>query len=78
MRPDLGAAKHARCAPQDGERVNDRIGLELDLGVDPGRSGIDDRRAGEHVALVDAIAQDGGGGGELDPGVDADRRLGVV
>src|SRR5256885_10760153 len=40
---------------KNGERVDDRIGLELDLGVDPGRSGIDDRRAGEHLALVAGI-----------------------
>ena len=33
--------------------------------------GIDDRDAGEHVRLVDAVAQRGGGGGELDARVHA-------
>jgi hypothetical protein len=78
VRPDLGADKHARRPTQDGEGVDDCVRLELDLRVDPGRQRIDDRRAGEHVPLVDAISKDRGCRGKLDPGVDPDRRLRVV
>ena len=46
------------------------VRLDLDAGLDPGRLRIDDRHAGEHVRLVDAVAQRGGGGGELDARVD--------
>src|SRR6266566_4843419 len=42
VRADLGAAEHAGRATQDGKRVDDRVGLELDLRVDPGRQRIDD------------------------------------
>ena len=47
------------------------VGLELDLRLDPGRRRIDERDAGEHVALVDAVADHVGGSGELDAGVHA-------
>ena len=48
-----------------------RVGLELDVGLDPRRRRIDDRDAGEHVRLVDAVAEHGGGRGELGARVDA-------
>ena len=41
------------------------VGLELDVGLDPGRRRVDDRDAGEHVALVDAVAEHRRGLGEL-------------
>ena len=47
------------------------VGLELDVGVDPRRLRVDDRHAGEHVRLVDAVAQHRRGVGELDARVDA-------
>src|SRR3954471_7482525 len=37
VRADLGAAKHTRAAAQDRERVHARVGLDFDVGVDPGR-----------------------------------------
>ena len=42
-----------------------RVGLELDVGLDPGRLRVDDRDAGEHVRLVDAVAKRSGRVGEL-------------
>ena len=53
-------------------------GVERHRRLDPGRRGIDDRDAGEHVGGVDPIAQRGRGGGELDPRVDALGLVGVV
>ena len=51
--------------------------LDGHVRLDPGRGGIDDRHTVEHVPQVDPVAQDGGGLGELGPGVDADlERLG--
>src|SRR3954447_19131652 len=65
MRADFCTAENP-CAPaKDGEGMHDRVGLELDLGVDPGRAWVDDGRTGEHVTLVDAIAQDSRRLGEL-------------
>ena len=43
-----------------GERVDDRVGLELDARLDPGRGRIDDGDAGEHVRVEDAVAQERG------------------
>jgi hypothetical protein len=37
--------------------MNRRVGLELDGRLDPGRRGIDDRDPGQHVLLVDAVAE---------------------
>jgi hypothetical protein len=48
-----------------------RVRFQLHRGLDPGRGGVDDRHAGEHVRLVDAIAKLRGCGGELDPRVHA-------
>ena len=45
--------------------MDDRVGLELHAGLDPGRGGVDDRHAGEHVREVDPVAQRCSGGGEL-------------
>ena len=53
------------------------VRLQRHRGLDPGRLRVDDRRAGEHVRLVDAAAELGPCGGELDPRVDA-FRLGRV
>ena len=60
-----------------GERLHDDVGLELDGRLDPGRRGVDDRDAAQHVLLVDAVAQDRAGLCELDPRVHA-FRLAVI
>ena len=46
------------------------VRLDLDVGLDPGRRGIVDRHAGEHVSQVDAVAQDTSGIGKLGPRID--------
>src|SRR6266511_3947628 len=56
MRPDLRASAHSRAAAQHGERVDGRIGFELDLGIDPRRFRIDDRDPREHVRFIHARA----------------------
>ena len=71
VRADLGAGGDLRRAAEHGERVHDGVRLELDGRLDPRRGGIDDPDAREHVRLVDAVAQGGGGRGELDARVDA-------
>ena len=38
--------------------MDGHVGLDLDVGLDPGRGGIDDRHAGEHVVAVDPVAED--------------------
>ena len=48
------------------EGMDDRVGLEHRLGVDPRARGIDDRDAREHVRLVDPIAQRRRRGSQLD------------
>ena len=48
-----------------------RVGLELDVGLDPGRRRVDDRHAREHVLAVDPVAQDRRSLGELDARVHA-------
>ncbi len=55
------------------------VGLELDLCVDPGRLRVDDRDAGEHVPLVDPVAELGRGLRKLGARVDADEaaRIGL-
>ena len=57
--------------------MHDRVGLERDRRLDPGRRRVDDRDTGEHVRGVDPVAERGGGGGELDARVDALRLVGV-
>ena len=63
--PTTAPAPTLRLAAQNGERMDRRVGLELDLGLDPRRLRIDDRDAGEHVRLVDAVAKHGCRIGEL-------------
>src|SRR3954469_9491690 len=53
---DFSACCDLRRAPQHRERLDGRVRLELDGRVDPGRLGVDDGRAGEHVRLVDPVA----------------------
>ena len=50
---------------QNGERMDRRVGLELDVGLDPRGLRVDDRDAREHVRLVDAVAKRCGRIGEL-------------
>ena len=69
--PHLRAGADAGGAAQHGERVHDRIGLDLDTGLDERAGGIDDRDPGKHVAAVDPGPQLGVGLGQVDPGVDA-------
>src|SRR4029453_5171995 len=71
---DFDAGRDPHVAADNRERVNGHVGLDLDAGVDPRRLRVDDRDTFEHVCLVDAIAQRGGCGGELDACVDALRR----
>ena len=54
--------------------MNNRVCLERDPVVDPGGPWIDDRHAGEHVRLVDPVAELGRGDRKLRAGVDAERR----
>src|SRR5712691_6958167 len=70
VRADLGARGDLRRAAKDGERMDRRVGRDLDAVIDPGRGGIDDGHAGEHVRLVDPVPQRGGHRGELDTRVD--------
>ena len=71
VRADLGAGRDPCRAAEDGERMDRHVGLDLDRRLDPGGGRIDDRHAGEHVPLVDAVAQHGGRLRELDARVDA-------
>ena len=57
--------------------MHGRVGLELDAVVDPRGVRVDDRDAGEHVRVVDPVAQDGGDLGELDARVDSLRLDGI-
>ncbi len=47
------------------------VGLDLDVGLDPGRLRVDDGDAGQHVLLVDAVAECSGRFRELGAGVHA-------
>src|SRR5438034_2099473 len=78
VRPDLGSGGDAASAAQYGERMDGRVGLELDVGLDPRRRGIDDRDAGEHVCFVHARTQDAGRRREVGARVHADGRELVV
>ena len=46
------------------------VRLDLDVRLDPGRRRVDDRHPGEHVTLVDPVAQPRRGRRKLDPRVD--------
>src|SRR5512132_444807 len=56
-RADLDAGRDPDVAPNDRERVDGHVRLDLDAGVDPRRLRVDDRHAGEHMGLIDAVAQ---------------------
>src|SRR5262249_36505608 len=70
-RADLGAGGNPDIAAEVAERLDRDVGLDLDVRLDPGRFGIDDRDAGEHVRLVDPVAQLRRDVRELDARVDA-------
>src|SRR5918992_2058655 len=74
MRSDLGAAGDRRRASENGEGMDDDVGLELDTGVDPGRRRIHDRGTREHVPLVDPVPESRSRHRELDAVVDAEGR----
>src|SRR5207253_11217841 len=78
VRADLGACGNPARTADDRERMDGRVRFQLDGRVDPGRLRVDDRRAGKHVRVVDPVAQDGRGRGELRARVHADLRLVVV
>ena len=78
VRADDAARPDAGAPAQRGARLDHGVRLDLDVGVDPGRRGVGDRDAGEHVALEDSPAGLGADHGELDAGVDADVHAHVV
>ena len=78
VRADDAARPDARAPAQRGARLDHGVRLDLDVGVDPGRLGVGDRDAGEHVALEDSPAGLGADHGELGAGVDADVDAHVV
>src|ERR1022692_1335351 len=67
---DLDAGRDPDVAPDDRERMDGDVRLDLDAGLDPRGAGIDDGDAGEHVHLVDPVAEGGRGGCQLDARVD--------
>ena len=77
MRPDLRVCGDRGDAPQNRERVHDRLRLEQDGRLDPRRGGIGDRHARQHVREVDPVAQRGAGSGKLHAGVHALRLVRV-
>jgi hypothetical protein len=78
VRSDLGTGRDRGLPAQNGEGMDDDVGLELDRCVDPGRRGIDDRHAVQHVRFVDPVAKRRSGLRELRPVVDPDRLGRVV
>ena len=78
QRADDGAGADLGRAAQAGARLDAGVGGDLDAGVDPGRGGVDDGDAGDHVGLEDAAAGHGLDRGELRPVVDAHRHGDVV
>ena len=77
VRSDLRTGGDAGVTAQHGERMDRAVRLELDLGVDPRRLGVDNRDAGEHVLPVHALPQSGRRVGQLDPRVHAFDLVGV-
>ena len=71
---DLGSGRHLGPPLEHHPRKEDRVGLELDRGVDVGALGIPHRHAAAHPPLVDPVPQLGLGDRELSPVVHA-RRL---
>ena len=76
--PTIGAGADRGGAAQAGAGLDPRVGGDLDVGVDPGRGGVDDRHPGEHVGLEQAAARLGLDLGELDAVVDPHRHREVV
>src|SRR5207302_2261915 len=68
--PYLRARSNGRSPAQHRERLDRRVRLDLHVRVDPRGGGIDDRDAGEHVRLVDPVAEARGDERELGTGVD--------
>src|SRR5262249_44276252 len=56
VRADLRAGGDASLAAQDREGMDRRVRRELNVRLDPGRVGVDDRHAGQHVFFVHARA----------------------
>src|SRR6266545_3604686 len=56
VRADLGAGGNSGLTAQHGERMDRRVGLELDIGIDPGRLRVHDGDACQHVFSVHARA----------------------
>ena len=77
MRADLRVRADARAPAQNGKRMDDRVGLQLDVGVDPRRRRIDDADAGIHVRAENPVAEVRRSGGELGSRVDPVDLLGV-
>jgi hypothetical protein len=73
VRADLGARLDHRGAAQDGEGMDRRVGLQLDVGIDPGRRRVDDGDARDHVLEVDPVAKGSRCGRKLGAGVHASR-----
>ena len=67
---DCAHVINAHVAADHRVRVDGHVLAELDARLDPRRCRIDDRHAGEHVRLVDAVAELPGDEGELDARVD--------
>src|SRR5690242_1896717 len=67
---DLDARSDPDRAAQDAEGVDRGVRLDLHLRIDPGGGGVDDGDAGEHVRLVDPVAERLGGERELRARVD--------
>ena len=76
--PTDGAGADRGRAAQAGAGLDAGVGGDLDAGVDPGRAGVDDGDAGEHVRLEQAAAGLGLDRGEVGPVVDPHRHREVV
>ena len=78
QRADHGVGADTGGAAQAGAGLDAGVGVDLDRGVDPGRGGVDDGDAGQHVGLEQAAAGLGLDRGEVDPVVDPHRHREVV
>ena len=77
-RADRRAGAYLGRATKAGAGLEPHVGGDLDLGVDPGRAGVDDGDAGKHVSLEDAAARLGLDRGEVGAVVDPHRHREVV
>src|SRR5439155_9465697 len=75
VRADLRPGGDPGATAKDGERMDGRVRLDLDGGVDPRRRRVDDGHAREHVPLVEAVAKDRRGTRQLGAVVDPERGL---